>query len=406
MILLYIYFFFHVLITLFLLFRFFTVLIGQFFKEKPIAIAPTSTHDFACIITAYRNLDIAYPLIDSLLKQELTNHLIYVVADNCDTSNWTIHNKQVILLDPPKKLGSKVKSMMYALDNFARPHSAVVVFDPDNIANVDFLTILNNYLQSGFKIVQGRRAAKNLNSVYACLDATSEIYHNYVERELPYRMGSSATIAGSGMAVETPVFKGYLASDEIAKPIANNQVIQGEDKVLHNYAVSQGLQIAFAKDAILYDEKLTSGEQVQRQKMRWLFTYFQNVPNALKMLWKGMVSFNPNQFLFGLFTIYPPIFTLILTAIFVAIIDVFVFPIGFVAISIGLLIFGLNVLWVLAIKKAPKEIWASLWGVPLFIIKQILALLQINKARKDFLPTQHQVKTTIDDLQGKNKKGS
>lgn len=189
-----------VLLLFYLVFPFITVIASLIVKEKPLQ-KTAGKNDFACIITAYQNIQIALPLVDSLLKQAYPAYLIYIVADDCDVAGVNFSNPNVILLKPQQKLSSKVKSIIHAIENFRRTHDAVVIFDTDNLAKTDFLTVLNDYLNAGFKAVQGQRTAKNLDTVYACADATGEIYKNYVERYVPYVLGASATIAGSGMAV-------------------------------------------------------------------------------------------------------------------------------------------------------------------------------------------------------------
>jgi glycosyltransferase involved in cell wall biosynthesis len=48
--------------------------------------------------------------------------------------------------------------------------------------------------------------------------------------------------------------------------------------------------------------------------------------------------------------------------------------------------------------KAPRPIWLSLWGIPLFVKKQIAATLNIKQSNKDFLTTTHDRFFTIDEV--------
>ncbi|GIV32790.1 MAG: hypothetical protein KatS3mg031_0325 [Chitinophagales bacterium] len=387
------------LVTAFyLVFPFLLVILSLMKKEK---YPPSASRelDFACIITAYQHVQIALPLIISLMKQNYSHYLIYLVADACDLSGITLEHEKVIVLKPEEKLGSKVKSIQHALNHFKRNHDVVAVFDPDNLAPPDFLKVLNQYLTSGFVAVQGRRIAKNLDTIYACADATGEIYKNYVERYAPYLLGSSPTIAGSGMAVKTPLFREYLQEERITASLSQNKVIAAEDKILQNFLVSRGYQIAFANTARLYDEKITSAQQVERQRSRWLYSYFENLPYAARLFLKGLTSFNINQLLFGLTTSSPPLFLLLLTGLLLTVISIFVHPLWLHLMINSIWIFTANIFLVLWLSDAPKAIWRALWGLPLFIFRQCIALLRMGQSRRDFLPTRHKKVITLEEME-------
>ncbi len=386
------------IVAFYLVFPFLTVILSALTREKTI-LGSKKQLDFACIITAYQHVEIAIPLIDSLLKQTHQNHIVYLVADECDISHINIRHENVVLLRPPRKLGSKVKSIIHAIENFRREHEVIAIFDPDNLAKPDFLSVLNNYLNAGFSAVQGRRAAKNLDTIYACADATGEIYKNYVERYAPYLLGSSPTIAGSGMAVEAKLFREYLDEKSITESLNNEKVIAAEDKILQNFLVGKGLQIAFASQAILYDEKITTAAQVERQRSRWLYSYFENLSNTGLLFFKGLTSFNRNQFLFGIITSSPPLFILLLSAMLLTLISIFVsIPMLYLMIN-SLWIFVGNIFLVLLISGAPKAIWKAIWGMPLFIFRQFLALLNMHQSRKDFMHTRHKKAVSIEEVE-------
>ena len=383
----------------FLLFPFVTIIFSILFRNKKSVGKIIKENDFACIITAYKNVAITQPLIDSLQKQDYKNYQIYLVADDCDLSEVDLSGTNTIILRPEKKLGSKVKSIIHAMNNFTRNHDALIIFDPDNVSHPNFLHEINRYFNLGYKAIQGKRIAKNLDNVYACLDATGEMYYNYTGKLVPYKIGSSANIAGSGMAIEVQAYKDYLNSKFIASNL--DKVIVAEDKVLQNVLISKGIRIAFAPDALVFDEKVSSGQQVQRQRTRWINSYFQNIVESSKLIFLGVKNFNINQLLFGLFTIYPPLFILVFSTIFLLVFDMFFSPDMMMFLMASMAIFVLNFMLVLYLSKAPKEIWKSLWGIPVFIYFQVSALLRMKKANKDFMHTQHTKFVTIDHLMKK-----
>lgn len=390
-------------IAFILVFPFVTVLCSLFVKEKRISNSIQET-DFACVITAYQNAKIAIPLIDSFLRQNYTNYRIYLVADDCDLKDITFPvSEKLSVLKPEHKLGSKVKSFIHGIDHFTREHGAVLILDPDNLGHPDFLQELNKYFQAGYSAVQGKRLAKNLDSVYACIDATGELYFNYTLKYVPYLLRSSANIAGSGMAVKSPLFKDYLQNERIAGHL--HEVIVAEDKILQNDLVGKDVIIAFAKDALLYDEKVAKADQVVRQRSRWLNSYFENIRYASGLIFRGIGKFSMNQFLFGLLTIFPPMFLVVASSLFFVLADLIFFPtMSLVLIGAGLLFF-LNFMLVLYLGKAPAAIWKNLYGIPAFVFYQIVALFKMKKANKDFLATTHTNYVSIDDMQGNANEG-
>ena len=394
----------HYIVCFFLVFPFFMVVLSLLRGKRTLSMPKIDAkqHHFACIITAYKQYDMALPLIQSLLKQQYSNLSIYLVADACVDVQLAIADKHLSVLVPPQALNSKVLSMQYALDNLVQTPDYVVIFDPDNLAAPNLLSIFNEYANAGYLAIQGKRTAKNLDTIYACADATGEIYKNYIERQVPYTLGSSATIAGSGMAIAFDLFANFLQSSTIQQCLHNKQVIVAEDKILQNQIVENGTVIAYANTAIIYDEKVSNAQQVARQRTRWLYAYFQNLGNSVKFLWLGIAKLNANQLLFGIFAVYPPLFLLLFAALIIATIDLFV-SWKWLLIMMGCIgVFGGTILWTLYLSRAPKAVWKALWGLPFFILNQIKALFNIRQARHDFLTTQHTRKINIDELPSTN----
>lgn len=385
-------------LAFFLVLPTFTVLSSLLKKEKIDLPKESQAFDFGVIITAYKNVDISKGLVQSLLKQSYQNFRVYLIADNCDVTNWDIEHEKLDLLHPSEPLNLKAKSIIYGIENFKNKHDYVVVFDADNLAHPDFLKTINAYANAGFQSIQGQRTAKNLDSFYACADATGEFYKNYIERYAPYLIGSSSVISGSGMAVETELYKAYLASPEIEQGKHLWKKMLQEDKILQNFLLRRNEKISYAWDAIVYDEKVTSSEAVETQRSRWLFSYFQNLPNSIGILRRGLLNLSWNQLLFGFITLAPPMFLQLFGGIFLAIIGLFLLPEMTIIMSIALVLFAGNVLLTLYLSKVPKAIWKTLWAIPLFVFKQLLALFKMGNPNKNFKHTEHHKRLSIDEV--------
>lgn len=345
--------------------------------------------NYGIIITAYKDYKICLPLVDSLLCQLNEGSQIYVVADRCNQDADDLEkykNKYVSFLFPKAPLDSKVRSFIYGLKEFDKTHDAYLIFDPDNYVNEDYIGALDMYLNRGFKVVQTRRLPKNLDTVYAQLDAAGEIYHNYMDRYVPFICRSSATLAGSGMVINKEIFEGFLNSKSLQKAV--HGVILGEDKMLQDYIVLQGERIAYAKDIYTYDEKVTQRSQVKKQRIRWIKTYLENFQTAWDILLAGVEKRNLNQMIFGLISMYPPIFMVVLCTVILLPILLLTNQVSFYVMSLAFGLFIINFLIVLLYSKTPLKIYIALLRAPLFISSQVYSLFNLKKAKNDFLITE------------------
>lgn len=355
--------------------------------------------DFACIITAYKNAEIARPLIDSLLGQNYPNFHIYLVADECPPFEAP-NNPRLTVIQPPQPLRLKAKSIIAAMASYRRPHTHTVIFDADNLAHPLFLQEINRYLQAGFLCVQGRRTAKNLNSTYAALDSLGEHYKNYIERYVPYLLGGSAVISGSGMATETALYQAYLNAPEIQLGQHQWKKMLQEDKILQNFLVRRKVRIAFARDAVVFDEKVSSGAAVETQRSRWLFSYFQNLPNSGGIFLRGLLGANWMLLYFGFVTMVLPMFIQVALAALWALIALFFMPFWAIALALALLVFSANVYWTLYLDRAPAAVLAAARKAPWFVLRQLTGLFKMGNPNKHFKHTEHQHHVRVEELLG------
>ncbi|MCY7327792.1 MAG: glycosyltransferase family 2 protein, partial [Saprospiraceae bacterium] len=338
-----------------LTYPFATVLLSRLFGRERLGKKEiTEQHyHYACIVTAYRNSAIAKPLVESLLRQNYPHLIIYVVADECPDFDFGITDARFVLLRPATPLRLKAKSIIHALHNYRRPPDYTVVFDADNLAHPQFLTEINRYANAGYVCIQGQRTAKNLDTTYAALDAMGEHYKNYIERYVPYLLGGSAVISGSGMATRTDVYRAYLDSPEIQQGQTQGKKMLQEDKILQNFLLRQDHHIAYARQAIVYDEKVETGAAVTTQRSRWLFSYFQNLPNSSGLLLRGLGRGSWNQLYFGFITLVLPMFIQLAAALGLALLGLFIAPVWSLVLVGAVAVFSLNILWTLRLDAAP-----------------------------------------------------
>jgi cellulose synthase/poly-beta-1,6-N-acetylglucosamine synthase-like glycosyltransferase len=369
----------------------FTPLILCFFKlfnKQSITNKLTGTDfDYAVIVTAYQQTTLIPMVVDSILKANYTNYIIYVVADNCDVSDLNFTDNKVVVLKPEEVLASNTKSHFYAIDRFQRDHEIITIIDSDNLVHPEYFIELNKFFSAGYTSVQGVRAAKNLNTPYACLDEAGDIFYRLIDRKLLFEAGSSAALSGSGMAFTTTVYRDCLEHTLITGA--------GFDKILQYEILNRGYKIAFAEKAIVYDEKTSKTGQLVNQRSRWLNTWFKYFFLGLNLFGKSIVNFNLNQGLFSLMLLRPPLFILLILSATFFVLDLFFIPLFSIYWILGAIVFIVSVFSALKYFKADKRIYSSLKNVHKFMFYQVLALLKVRKANKISVATEHYYKEEI-----------
>ncbi|HEY0272444.1 MAG TPA: glycosyltransferase family 2 protein [Chitinophaga sp.] len=348
----------------------------------------TREFSFAAIITAHKNLDLVPPLVDSLLRQRYRNYKIYIVADACDEVTLSFNDPAVVLLQPPVALHAKIKSIDYAINHFTEPHDALIIFDADNLVHPDYLAILNVYFNKGYRAVQTNMLPKNTDSLMARLDAAGNLYYNFIDRRMRMELGLSAHIWGLGIAIETDLYKSILYQNFLG----------GFDKKVQADIVRQVPLLAYAEDAIVYDEKIDTGAALEKQRTRWLYAYFKYFRYSVAVLWAGITRFSFNLFFFGLQLLRPPILLQLLAAALFFGINIFVSPTWAWYWAGTGVVFVLTFFGIVASMTRNKEIVQALFSLPLVLYYQLRALFNIKRATKAFLKTENTKVVYIQDL--------
>ena len=346
--------------------------------------------DYGIIVTAYEQTHSLPAVVNSILKMEYTNYLVYIVADKCDISNLKFADPRVIVLRPEETLGSNTRSHFYAIHRFRRNHERLTIVDSDNLVEASYLKELNKCFDAGYVAVQGLRSAKNLDTMYACLDAARDMYYHFYDGEALFCLGSSATLAGSGMAFTTALYKECLEKLDITGA--------GFDKVLQKEIVGRGYRIAFTERAIVYDEKTTGSDQLVKQRARWINTWFRYFKFGFSMVGNGLIKLDWNRFLFGIILLRPPLFLFLILSLFFMFANIFISATAVVIWALAFVAFVVSFLIGLVHGKPDKAIYNSLWGIPKFIFFQVFSLLKSRKANKISVATTHYHGQEIDEI--------
>lgn len=342
---------------------------------------------FHLIITAHEETAFLPPLLDSIRRQTYGEHVTYIVADCCDPS-LNFDDARTVTLHPPQPLNSKIKSIEYAIASFREIPDAVIILDADNLIHPRFMETMNRYFRKGFRAVQADFRAKNTDSDFARMDAMGDLFNFFVEREMRMELGLSSAIWGAGIAFAYPLYEGIRYKDFLG----------GFDKMLQIHLASQVKQIAFAREAILYDEKITDGAALEKQRTRWISSQFKYKKANFAFLASALRSLNLNRIFFGYINVRPPLFMLLMLAGLFFIFHLFYQPVFSLVWAIILFLFALSFILIVRIRAGSHAFSRTFLQLPRFIIRQALATLKIKRASRSFLKTRHTKLVYITDL--------
>lgn len=346
--------------------------IGIFKKRKKVT---TNNNDdkknfFAVIIAARNEENVIGNLINSLKKQSYPSKYfdIYVIANNCTDNTALVAEKAgAKVISCTEKVSTKGEVLKYTFDLFRNNNKidAYAIFDADNVVHHDFLTKMNDMINSGYSVAQGFRDTKNisdnwLTSSYAILYYFQSLFLN----ESRYNMGRSSFLNGTGFVIKKEV---------IDKHGFNPKTVT-EDVEFTAMCAINNEKIGFATEAITYDEQVDNFDVSWKQRKRWSFgtmeclrEYF---PTLLK---KGIKERNFECFDVGLFylsVILHVVFNLLPIFLLINIIihfnsltfDNMLYKIIFIVISY---LFGV-VVRIILLKRYNKSFKDNIGGVLLF----------------------------------------
>lgn len=354
------------------------MVLGKNYRH-PLPVLHNRDFSFGLIITAHQDTRFIDPLVDSILKQTHPHFKAYVVADDCDISNLHFTDERVQVLRPTPALHAKIKSIQYALDHFDPSLDAVIILDVDSLLHPNFLAELNRFFQAGYLAVQANFKAKNTDTSFAKMDAIGDIFNFFLERKMRMDIGFSAAIWGSGVAVHIPLYK----------EVEYKHFLGGFDKKLQAHLVQRVPQIGFAEHAIIYDEKITDGKALEKQRTRWIHAQFKYMKYGWEVLMTGLKRLNANLIYFALMLLRPPLFMVVGAGLLLTAIGAFVsWTMFFVWASI-MLVFFVGIAGIVATHTSNSAMRRHVWMLPAFAFRQLLSLLKIKRASKSFLKTEH-----------------
>ncbi len=354
-------------------------------KEQP---APKN-YQFAIIITSHQDTTFLRPIVDSLQKQAYPHFNAYVVADDCDVSDLRFDDPRIHLLRPAEPLHSKTKSIWHALEHFSDTDEVLVIFDPDNLVHPRFLQVLNEWYNRGYRAVQGNLSSKNTEGAYEKMDSIGAIFNTFIDRDSRTALGLSVNIWGTGVSVDRKLYQEIVYD--------SRSQVGGFDKRMQAEIAKRVHRIGYAADAILYDEKVDDGKNLETQRNRWIRAYFKFLGEAFDLFLLGIKKFDFNLAYFGYNLTRPPYFLQILTALFFTALNFFISKWLCVAWAGSLVLFVLSFI-IIGMTMARGGSSKGVWYMPLFFYHQVISFFRLGRSKHSFLKTGHSKVLYIDDL--------
>lgn len=354
-------------------------------NSKPAASTKTEEQSYLILIPAYKEDAVIIKSVEHVMALDYPASKFHcaVIADGFKEE--TIDAIRVLGAEafgmPDDDNRNKSKSIQKYLAHCYQEYDNVLVLDGDNCVERDMLIRANAYFNSGTKVLQARRVAKNESNSMSRLDSLSETINNHIFRKGQRALGFSASLIGSGMFMKMSIFRMVME---------DMNVFSGFDKELELRILKNRLTINYASDILVYDEKVSSHEVFVNQRRRWTYAQFfflrKNAINSLKeLVLKGNADYFNKVVQF---TLLPRVLCIVLSTIMI--------PVAAIAgesfLYMSLLIFADVFLAILlSVRNELKwnEVFTLASRIPAVFFGMVKAIVTSGQASKKFIHTPH-----------------
>ena len=363
---------------------FFAIISLFYDKEDQIATHAAALSNKQCnfliLFPAYKEDRVIINAVENFLLQDYptTHYTVAVISDHMQPkTNDYLRQLPITLLEPVFEKSSKAKAMQYAINKVKGDFDQVVVLDADNVVRPDFLSQLN-ILCTVYDAIQCHRCAKNADNDVAVLDGASEEINNTIFRKAHNRLGLSSALIGSGMCFKYELFKKNVFQLSTA----------GEDREMEALLLHQEVYIKYAPDIHVFDEKVSSQENFQRQRMRWMTAQVQsllsNLPKIPNAIIHGKINFIDKTIQQAL--IPRSILIVLLTGI--SILVTLTVPEWCEKWWILLGIFAIS-LFIAIPSQLRIRSFSKVLAIPGLVLRMFKNILHIDRKNTDFIHTEH-----------------
>jgi cellulose synthase/poly-beta-1,6-N-acetylglucosamine synthase-like glycosyltransferase len=357
---------------------------------------------FLVIYPAYNEDAVIRNSIEKFLQQDFPSerYRLVVVSDHMqpDTNGW-LAAQPLTLLQPRFERSSKAQALQYAIANAQPPNLRsrldgadnpsqlrVVILDADNVVNPDFLSRLDKVCRQGYRAIQCHRTAKNSDNDIAVLDGVSEEINNTLFRRAHNNIGMSSALIGSGMCFEYDWFRANVGNLSSAV----------EDRELEALLMREGIFVKYEEDILVMDEKVSSRDNFQRQRLRWMTGQVQAllrmIPYLPKAILKGNVNYVDKTLQQALLPRSILLAVVPVMALLTTLLDVLTrHSLTLVSAKwwLLLLLFALSLFLAIPSRLRSRAVFSKVGRLPALVGRMMGNLFRIDKNNTDFIHTTH-----------------
>lgn len=343
---------------------------------------------FLILIPAYKEDEVILASVESVKRLNYPSTLFncVVIADGFLPS--TIQKLKELGVDvlelPHNDLRNKSRAIRYYLDRNEVNYDACLLLDADNCVLPDMLLKANAYWQTGVRILQAKRVAKNENNELSRLDSLSEIINNHIFRKGQRSLGLSASLIGSGIFIDMNLFREIMMDMDI---------FSGFDKEMEIRLLRNREKMEYAEDILILDEKVSDKEVFINQRRRWTYAQMYFLKKYAIEAFYQLFRYRNIDFFNKVvqFFLFPRIISLGLSVLLLPITLVLIPEWTILSLTASLLLF---IALTLAVKDHLKreESLRLIKALPGTFVRMMYAMLDSSKAAKRFIHTPHKIK--------------
>lgn len=351
------------------------------FRPQTLDLRP-QPFSFLILFPAYQEDKVIVQSVRQCLKSTYPQEFYHigVISDHMEEeTNKQLRQLPITLFTPQFEESSKAKALHYALEHTEEHYDYVIIFDADNVVLPDFLEQVNASCQQGHRAIQCHRCAKNSDNDVAVLDGISEEINNTLFRKAHNRIGISSALIGSGMCFEYEWFKNHVGLFETAV----------EDREMEIQLMKEHIFIKYEENIPVFDEKVSSSENFQRQRLRWMTGQIQSLlmmlpylPTAIKT---GNIHYIDKTMQQALI---PRSILLVLTCFFAIVMTAISFPWSLKWWGLFLVI-SLSIFVAIPKRMRTKALFGKLLSTVKLVGLMLGNLFKMDLKSKDFLHTTH-----------------
>ena len=349
-------------------------------KTVDVPESPEST--FLVLFPAYSEDRVIVGSVKKFLLQNYPQdkyHVAVISDHQQESTERLLSDLPVTVLRPVFDKSSKAKALQYAISEVSGQYDYVVVLDADNIVETDFLHRLNILLKEGYKAVQCHRCAKNSDSSVSVLDGVSEEINNTLFRKAHNLIGLSSALIGSGMCFDYSWFSSHVTKLTTA----------GEDRELEVFLLREGIYIKYADDILVFDEKVSSADNFQRQRQRWMSAQVNCFLSMLRHLPEAFVRLNVNYVDKTVQQMLVPRSMLLLFLLFMSLVMSAAAPWWSIKWWSLLVLTGLSLFLAIPARLRTKSVFSKVGTLLRLSIKMARNVRHIDHKNEDFIHTDH-----------------